>query len=58
MMRILLALISIVWWIAVWGFSDSLLQRLHKNTKTILYGAVMLIILAAASVHPDLVNYL
>lgn len=57
-MRILLALISIVWWIAVWGFSDSIIQRLNKNTKTILYGAIMLIILAAAGVHPELVNYL
>lgn len=57
-MRILLALISIVWWIAVWGFSDSILQRLHKNTKTIVYGAIMLLILAAAGTHPDLINYL
>ena len=57
-MRILLALLSIVWWIAVWGFSDSLVQRLNKNTKTILYGAIMLIILAAAGTHPELMNYL
>ena len=57
-MRIFLALISIVWWIAVWGFSDSLLQRLHKNTKTVIYGVVMLIILAAAGAHPELANYL
>lgn len=57
-MRIVLALISIVWWIAVWGFSDSILQRLHKNTKTIVYGIIMLLILAAAGTHPDLANYL
>jgi hypothetical protein len=57
-MRILFALISIVWWIAAWGFSDSLLQRFNKNTKTFVYGAIMLLILAAAGTHPELVNYL
>jgi bacteriorhodopsin len=57
-MRILFALLSIVWWISVWGFSDGILQNLNKNTRTILYGLVMLCILSLAGVYPEVMHYL
>jgi hypothetical protein len=56
-----LSLLSVVWWVAIWGLSESILHILFKESVfmrlgvyLVLLGAVLLIVL----MNPEYVSYL
>ena len=57
-MQIAFAIISVFWWIAIWGLSDLLTQDWTNENKFRLYITMLVAILATVVVFPDIIQRL
>jgi hypothetical protein len=55
-----ISFIIILWWVAVWGFLDTLLHSLIKGSKTkalFIYGTLAITVLALVYLRPELLEH-
>ena len=57
-MKLIIALLIIFWWVAVWGLFDIYTENKTKNEKICIYVVIILTILAILLFFPEFVNHL
>ncbi len=56
-----LTLVAIVWWVAIWGITDELVERAERVygiSKLKIYSIIALAIMAFLVFHPKLLHHL
>ena len=54
-MQIAFAIISVFWWIAIWGLSDLLTQDWTNDQKFRLYVTMLVAILTIVVIFPEII---
>jgi len=57
-MKLIIALLIIFWWVAVWGLFDIYTENKTKNEKLCIYVVIIVTIIAILLFFPEFVNYL
>lgn len=57
-MKLIIALLIIFWWVAVWGLFDIYTENKTKNEKLCIYVVIIVTILAILFFFPEFVNHL
>ena len=57
-MKLIIALLIIFWWVAVWGLFDIYTENKTKNEKICIYVVIILTILSILLFFPEFVNQL
>jgi|GEM_PF-4332644 len=57
-MQIAFALLIVVWWIALWGLSDLLVEDWTREEKLILYVSALVVVSFIIYLNPDLMKKL
>ena len=55
------SLFTIVWWVSIWGLSETLMVYMVKNSlvhRAAIYAGLLLLVFVMMLVDPQLVNYL
>jgi hypothetical protein len=55
------SLFTIVWWVSIWGLSETLMVYMVKNSlvhRAVIYAGLLLLVFVMMLVDPQLVNYL
>ena len=55
------SLFTILWWVAIWGLSETLMTYMVKNSliqRAAIYAGLLLLIFVIILVDPQLVEYL
>jgi len=57
-MKLIIALLIIFWWVAVWGLFDIYTENKTKNEKLCIYVVIIVTIIVILFFFPEFVNYL
>ena len=55
------SLFTIVWWVSIWGLSETLMVYMVKNSlihRAAIYAGLLLLVFVMMLLDPQLVNYL
>jgi hypothetical protein len=55
------SLFTIVWWVSIWGLSETLMFYMVKNSlmyRAVIYSGLLLLVIVMILVDPKLVEYL
>jgi hypothetical protein len=55
------SLFTIVWWVSIWGLSETLMFYMVKNSlmyRAAIYAGLLLLVFGMMLLDPQLVNYL
>jgi hypothetical protein len=55
------SLFTIIWWVSIWGLSETLMVYLVKNSlmyRAVIYSGLLLLVIVMIIVDPQLIEYL
>jgi hypothetical protein len=55
-MQILFAIVTIFWWVAIWGLKDILVQDWSREQKFYLYISILFLVAIIVTVFPDIIK--
>ena len=53
-MKLLGALLVVVWWICLWGLADLLTENWSREERVIIYSAGVIVVISIAILFPQL----
>jgi hypothetical protein len=57
-MQIIFAIVTIFWWVAIWGLKDILVQDWSREQKFYLYISILFVVAIVVYVFPDIIKRL
>ena len=57
-MQILFAIVTIFWWVAIWGLKDILVQDWSREQKFYFYVSILVLVVIVVLMFPDIVKRL
>ena len=55
-MQILFAIVTIFWWVAIWGLKDILVESWSREQKFYLYISILFVVAIIMIIFPDIVK--
>jgi len=55
-MQILFAIVTIFWWVAIWGLKDILVESWSREQKFYFYISILFLVAIVVIIFPDIVK--
>jgi len=55
-MQILFAIVTIFWWVAIWGLKDILVESWSREQKFYLYISILAVVAMIVLMYPDIIK--
>jgi hypothetical protein len=55
-MQIIFAIVTIFWWVAIWGLKDILVQDWSREQKFYLYISILILVAIFVTNFPDIIK--